>query len=99
MKQAWLRRARSAVIACVLLGAGAVLAQASGGCGPAQPPPLPEFAPQPRHIEKPLVAVIAPQAPPVAPLLRSLRAELDADFDVSAIAIDRDSTTASLAQA
>ncbi len=88
----------SKLAALALLGLGAGASQVATGCRPASPP-LTEFAPRARRAELPLIAVVAPEAQPVVPLISTLRSELAADFDVQVIALRRETTTNELGAA
>jgi len=52
-----------------------------------------------RRVHLPLIVVLAPDANQVVPLVNTLRSELAADFDVQAIAVSQETSTADLAHA
>ena len=90
-------RASNPLTLLCLFCVGALAGQVSTACQETTRVQAPEFAPHPRQLQLPLITVVAPEAAPVLPLLRTLRSELTPDFDVQVISLRRATTTAELA--
>jgi hypothetical protein len=84
------------LLVAIWLVVAAGFASMSSGCEQRAPLQQAELQPRARRPQLPLISVIAPAATPVVPLIKTLRSELDADFDLLVIPIRSDTTSAQL---